>query len=60
MLQEFINVTSGETEDFGARELRREADNFFGEAFLDYSHRHEDYAKIIVSGTLDEVEILPG
>lgn len=60
VLQEFINVTSGETEDFGARELRREADNFFGEAFLDYSHRHEDYAKIIVSGTLDEVEILPG
>ena len=60
VLQEFINVTSGETEDFGARELRQEANNFFGDAFIEYSHHHEDYAKIIVSGTLDEVEILPG
>jgi len=59
VLQEFINVTSGETEDFGARELRREADNFFGEAFLEYSHQHDDYSKIIVSGSLDEVKILP-
>lgn len=60
VLQEFINVTSDETEDFGARELRREADNFFGEAFLEYSHHHDDYAKIIISGTLDKVEVLPG
>lgn len=60
VLQEFINVTSGETEGFGARELRREADNFFGEPFLEYSHRHDDYEKIVVSGTLDNVEVLPG
>ena len=60
ILQEFINVTSGESEGFGAREMRREAENFFSESFLDYSHNHEDYAKIIVSGTLDKVEVLPG
>ena len=60
VLQEFINITSDGTEDFGAREMRREADNFFGEALLDYSHKHNDYSKIIVSGTLDEVKILPG
>lgn len=60
VLQEFINVTSGETEGFGARELRREADNFFGEAFLEYSHKHDDYSKIVVSGSLDDVRVLPG
>lgn len=60
VLQEFINVIVGEAEDFGARELRAEADNFFGDAFWEYSHRHDDYAHIIVSGTLDKVEVLPG
>lgn len=59
VLQEFINVTSGETEGFGARELRREAANFFGDALLEYSLTHPDYAKVVIAGTLDEVEVKP-
>lgn len=59
ILQEFINSVSGEAEGFGARELRREARNFFGSAFRECSHTHDDHAKIIVSGTIDNVEILP-
>ena len=59
VLQEFINITSGETEGFGARELRREAANFFSDALLEYSLTHPDYAKVVISGTLDEVEVKP-
>jgi len=57
IFQEFLNETCGETEEFGARELRREAENYFGDAFLEYSLAHEDYAKITVGGCLDEIEI---
>lgn len=60
ILQEFLNVTAGRTEGFGARELRQEAENFFSGAFLEYAIQHEDYAKIAVSGTLDSIEVSPG
>lgn len=59
VLQEFINETAGMSEDFGAREFREEAANFFGDAFLEYSHSHTDYAEVIISGTIDNVMLIP-
>ena len=59
ILQEYIDYTAGKTENFGVRELREEAFNFFNEAFLGYALSHKDYAKIVVSGTLDAVKVLP-
>lgn len=58
LFTEFLSATCGETEEFGARELRREAENYFGDAFLEYSLSHKDYSEIIVGGSLDEVLIL--
>jgi hypothetical protein len=58
VLQEFINITSEETGGFGAREMRREAENFFGDALLEYSLTHPDYSEVIISGTLDDVEVV--
>ncbi len=58
VFQEFLNETCGETEEFGARELRREAENFFGDAFLEYSLSHSDYAHITVGGCLDDIQVL--
>ena len=52
---EFLTATLGETEEFGARELRREAENWFGEAFLEYSLAHDDWSEVKVGGTLDSV-----
>lgn len=59
VFQEFINATSGETEKFGVRELRREAENYFADAFLDYSLEHADYAKVILSGNLNDPRVIP-
>jgi len=58
VLQEFINITSEETGGFGAREMRREAENFFDDALLEYSLTHPDYSEVIISGTLDDVEVV--
>lgn len=57
VLQEFLNVTAGEVENFGVRALRDEAQYYFSDALRVYSHAHEDYAHIRVSGTLDKVVI---
>jgi len=57
VLQEFLNVTAGAVEAFGVRALRDEAQYYFSDALRVYSHSHEDYAHIKVSGTLDEVVI---
>ena len=59
ILQEFLNETVGEVESFGVRSLRSEAEYFFNDAFREYSHAHEDYAKIAVSGCLDNVIVSP-
>lgn len=55
ILQEFLNVTAGEVENFGVRALRDEAQYYFSDAFRVYSHSHKDYACVKVSGTLDNV-----
>lgn len=57
VLQEFLNVTAGEVENFGVCALRDEAQYYFSDALRVYSHAHEDYAHIRVSGTLDKVVI---
>lgn len=59
VLQEFLNETAGEVESFGVRSLRSEAEYFFNDAFREYSHTHEDYSSIIVSGSLDDVIVSP-
>lgn len=59
ILQEFLNETAGEIESFGVRSLRSEAEYFFDDAFREYSHTHEDYASIVVSGCLDNVVVSP-
>ena len=58
-MQEFINESTKDAQSFDVRNFRAEAENFFGEAFFEYSVSHKDNAKIILSGTLDEVEIIP-
>ena len=57
IMQEFINATAGEVEAFGVRSLRNEAEYYFSDAFREFSHSHEDYTKIKVSGTLDNIII---
>ena len=59
LFQEFLDVTCGEAEEFGARELRREAENYFNDCFLEYSLDHNDYERIILSGNLDSIRIIP-
>ena len=59
ILQEFLNETAGEVESFGVRSLRSEAEYFFNDAFREYSHTHEDYANVTVSGCLDNVIVSP-
>ncbi len=59
IMQEFINATFGEVEQFGVRSLRTEVEYYFNDAFCHYSHTHDDYAHIKVSGTLDNIIIAP-
>lgn len=59
ILQEFINETTQDVQSFDVRNFRAEAENFFGDAFLEYSLTHEDDSRIIVSGAIDTVEIIP-
>ena len=55
ILQEFLDVTAGEVENFGVRALRDEAQYYFSDAFRTFSHSHEDYTCVRVSGTLDNI-----
>lgn len=57
ILQEFLNVTAGEVEEFGVRALRDEAIYYFSDALRDFSHSHNDYAHIHVSGSLSNISI---
>lgn len=57
IMQEFINATAGEVEAFGVRSLRNEAEYYFNDPFREFSHTHEDYAEIKVSGSLDNILI---
>lgn len=59
LFREFLDDACGGTDQFGARELRREADNYFGDAFLEYSLSHDDWAEVTVGGSLDEPLISP-
>ncbi|MBQ8183783.1 MAG: ATP-dependent Clp protease ATP-binding subunit [Clostridia bacterium] len=58
VLQEFLNVTAGEVENFGVRAVRDEAQYYFSDALRVYSHTHADYAHIKITGTLDNVVIV--
>lgn len=60
ILQEFINAAVSGSETFNPRVLREEAKNFFNYEFAEYSHTHDDYSVIVVSGCLDNVIISPG
>lgn len=60
ILQEFLNITAGEVENFGVRALRDEAQYYFSDALRTYSHSHDDYAHIHISGTLDDIIITEG
>lgn len=57
ILQEFLNITAGEVENFGVRALRDEAQYYFSDALREFSHTHEDYAYIKISGSLDNIAI---
>ncbi len=57
ILQEFLNVTAGEVENFGVRALRDEVQYYFSDALRVFSHSHKDYAHIKVTGTLDNVVV---
>lgn len=57
ILQEFLNVTAGEVENFGVRALRDEAQYYFSDALREISHSHKDYEHIKISGTLDNIII---
>lgn len=57
ILQEFLNATAGEVENFGARALRDEAQYYFSDALREFSHSHKDYAHIRISGSLDNIII---
>lgn len=59
IMQEFINATSDEVEQFGVRSLRTEVEYYFNDAFRLYSHAHDDYAQVKVSGTLDNIIVSP-
>ena len=59
VLQQFLNVTVSGSETFNPRVLREEARNYFDFAFGEYAHTHEDYAPIIVSGSLEDVIVSP-
>ncbi len=57
ILQEFLNVTAGEVENFGVRALRDEAQYYFSDALREFSHSHKDFEHIRISGTLDNIVI---
>ncbi len=57
ILQEFLNATAGEVEAFGVRALRDEAQYHFSDALREFSHTHEDYTHIKISGSLDDIII---
>ncbi len=57
VLQDFINATADKVGTFGVRSLRHAAEQYFGEAFREFSHTHRDYEKIVVSGNLKNIEI---
>ena len=59
VLQEFINETAQNVQGFDVRNFRADAENFFGDAFLEYSLTHRDDSGIILSGTIDDVEVIP-
>ena len=57
VLQDFINATADKVGTFGVRSLRHAAEQYFGEAFREFSHTHRDYEKIVVSGNLKTIKI---
>lgn len=57
ILQEFLNVTAGEVEEFGVRALRDEATYYFSDALREFSHSHNDYEHVCISGSLNNINI---
>lgn len=57
ILQDFLNVTAGEVEEFGVRALRDEATYYFSDALREFSHSHNDYEHVCISGSLNNINI---
>lgn len=60
ILQDFLNETADEVAQSGVRAIRNNAVNFFSDALREYSHSHDDYSYIRVSGSLDNIIITEG
>ena len=57
ILQDFINATADKVGTFGVRTLRHAAEQYFGDAFREFSHTHKNYETITVSGDLKYIVI---